>query len=138
LNSFTIGGPREWPSSRELVSSSDMSVCALMNDYIANYISERNVGVNYYYYYYYNWQTLCFSIISAVSFSYLLENGNDNRLRRMPSSGMLRRVVLVVFLRSVLRLLVTVNVVPSSSILVILMMEAMRSAETSVLTRATR
>jgi hypothetical protein len=44
----------------------------------------------------------------------------------------------VVFLRSVLRLLVTANVVPGSPIPVILMMEAIRSYETSVLTIATR
>jgi hypothetical protein len=37
---------------------------------------------------------------------------------------------------SVLQLLVTANVVPSSSILVTLMMEALCSSETSVLTRA--
>jgi hypothetical protein len=43
----------------------------------------------------------------------------------------------VVFLSSVRRLLVTANVVPSSPILVTLMMEAKRSFETSVLTRAT-
>jgi hypothetical protein len=36
------------------------------------------------------------------------------------------------------RLLVTVNVVPSSSIPVTLMMEVLNSSETSVLTRATR
>jgi hypothetical protein len=36
------------------------------------------------------------------------------------------------------RLLVTANVVPSSPILVTLMMEAILSSETSVLTRATR
>jgi hypothetical protein len=42
-----------------------------------------------------------------------------------------------VFLRSVLRLLVTANV-PSSPILVTLMMEALSSSETSVLTRTTR
>jgi hypothetical protein len=36
------------------------------------------------------------------------------------------------------RMLVTANVVPSSPILVILMMEALSSTETSVLTRATR
>jgi hypothetical protein len=42
-----------------------------------------------------------------------------------------------VFLRSVRRLLVTANV-PSSPILVTLMMEALSSFETSVLTRATR
>jgi hypothetical protein len=41
------------------------------------------------------------------------------------------------FLRNVRRLLVTANVVPSSPILVILMREALRSSETSVLTRAT-
>jgi hypothetical protein len=43
-----------------------------------------------------------------------------------------------VFLRSVRRLLVMANVVPSSPILVALMMEALSSSETSVLTRATR
>jgi hypothetical protein len=52
----------------------------------------------------------------------------------MASSGMLRRVAPV---RSVRRLLVTANV-PSSQILVTLMMEALGSSETSVLTRATR
>jgi hypothetical protein len=41
----------------------------------------------------------------------------------------------IVFLRNVRRLLVTANV-PSSPILVILMMEALRSSETPVLTRA--
>jgi hypothetical protein len=58
----------------------------------------------------------------------------------MPSSGMLQRVALVktdVFLCSVRRLLVAANV-HSSLILVTLMMEALRSSETSVLTRATR
>jgi hypothetical protein len=39
---------------------------------------------------------------------------------------------------SVHRLLVIVNIVPRSSILVTLMMEALVSSETSVLTRATR
>jgi hypothetical protein len=43
-----------------------------------------------------------------------------------------------VFLRSVRRLLVTANIVPNSPILVTLMMEALRSSETSVLTRVTR
>jgi hypothetical protein len=42
------------------------------------------------------------------------------------------------FLRSVRRLLVRASVVPSSSILVILMKEALSSFETSVLSRATR
>jgi hypothetical protein len=43
----------------------------------------------------------------------------------------------IVFLRSVLRLLITNNVVPHSSILVTPMTNAMRSSETSFLTRAT-
>jgi hypothetical protein len=47
----------------------------------------------------------------------------------MPSSGMLRTVHW---------LLVTVNVVPSSPILVTLMIEEVGSSDTSVLTRATR
>jgi hypothetical protein len=42
------------------------------------------------------------------------------------------------FLFIVRRLLVTANVVPSASILVTLMTEALSSSETSVLTRATR
>jgi hypothetical protein len=41
----------------------------------------------------------------------------------------------VEFLDSMLRLLVTANVVPSSPILVALMMEATHSSETSVFTR---
>jgi hypothetical protein len=44
---------------------------------------------------------------------------------------------MLVFLRSVRRLLVTESVVPSSLILVTLMKEALSSSETSVLTRAT-
>jgi hypothetical protein len=44
----------------------------------------------------------------------------------------------IVFLRSVRRLLDNINAVTSSMILVTLMMEALRSSETSVLTRATR
>jgi hypothetical protein len=54
--------------------------------------------------------------------------------------GELRTTLIVelVCLRSVLRLLVTANVVPSSSILLTLAMEAICSSETSVLARATR
>jgi hypothetical protein len=67
----------------------------------------------------------------------------------MTSSGMLRRVALVrtdvseeriayiVYLRSVLRLLITINV-PSSPILVNMMMEVICSSETSAFTTATR
>jgi hypothetical protein len=47
-------------------------------------------------------------------------------------------MVFLVFLRSVRRLLVTANVVPSSPIIVALMTEVLSSSETSVLTRATR
>jgi hypothetical protein len=50
----------------------------------------------------------------------------------MASSGML------VFLRSVCRLLVTTSVAPTSPILVTLMKEAISSFQTPVLTRATR
>jgi hypothetical protein len=68
----------------------------------------------------------------------------------MASSGLLRRVALVrtdvseelsvsIIRRRIVRLLlVTVNVVPSLSILVTLMKEALSSTETSVVTRATR
>jgi hypothetical protein len=66
----------------------------------------------------------------------------------MPSSGMLRRVALVRAdvsekrSASVIRVtrigLVTANIVPRSPILVTLMMEALRSSERSLLTRATR
>jgi hypothetical protein len=44
----------------------------------------------------------------------------------------------LVFLRSMCRLLVTANAVPSSQILVTLIMEVLLSSETSVLTKATR
>jgi hypothetical protein len=44
----------------------------------------------------------------------------------------------LVFLCSLRRLLVTASVVPSSSILLTLMKEALSSSKTSVLTRATR
>jgi hypothetical protein len=45
-------------------------------------------------------------------------------------------ITLALFLRSVRRLVVVDNVVPSSTILLTLIMEAIRSSETSVLTRA--
>jgi predicted hotdog family 3-hydroxylacyl-ACP dehydratase len=66
----------------------------------------------------------------------------------MSSSETLRLVALVrtnvseecsvVFLLSMRQLLVTANVVPSSTFLVTLMMEVLHSSETSALTRATR
>jgi hypothetical protein len=69
-------------------------------------------------------------------------------LWRMPSSGMFHCVALVrtnvleelstSIISSVHQLLVTANVVPSSSIFVTLMMEALSSSETLVLTRTTR
>jgi hypothetical protein len=61
----------------------------------------------------------------------------------MPSSRMLRSAALVrtnvseEHVAYLLQLLCTANIVPSSPILVTLMMEAIRSSETSVLTRAT-
>jgi hypothetical protein len=58
---------------------------------------------------------------------------HQNQPARNVSSNSIQRIF-----RSVHRLLVTVNVVPSSAILVTLMMEAIISSATSVLTRATR
>jgi hypothetical protein len=58
------------------------------------------------------------------------------RVRRIGELG--TKLAHLVFLRSVLRLLVTASAVPSSPILVILMKKVLRSSETSVLTRATR
>jgi hypothetical protein len=55
---------------------------------------------------------------------------------RVTRIGELGTLVIKVFLHSVLRLLVTANV-PNSPILVTLMMEALSSSETSVLSRAT-
>jgi hypothetical protein len=55
-----------------------------------------------------------------------------------PSSLKNALLTLYLFLRSVRRFLVTANVVPSSLILVTLMMEALHSSKTSVLTRATQ
>jgi hypothetical protein len=49
-----------------------------------------------------------------------------------------RRRLLMVFLRSVRRFLVTASGVHSSPILVTLVMDALRSSETSLLTRVTR
>jgi hypothetical protein len=87
---------------------------------------------------------------------------NKDLLRRMPSSGMLRHVVLVrtdvseelstsiirvtrigelgimLAITSVHRLLVTANIVLSSPILVTLMMKARSSSKMSVLTRITK
>jgi hypothetical protein len=70
----------------------------------------------------------------------LAVTSNCSMLRRYTHymSILLTRVSICVFLRSVLELLVTANVVPSSLILLTLMMEAIRSFETLVLTRATR
>jgi hypothetical protein len=58
--------------------------------------------------------------------------------RGWPEEAFSANILSLVFLRSVRRLLVTASVVPTSPILVTLMKEALRSSETSVLTRATR
>jgi hypothetical protein len=65
----------------------------------------------------------------------LAVTSNRRTLRRNTKSKVQSHFV---FLRSVRRLRVTANVVPSSPILVTLMMEALSSSEMSVLTRATR
>jgi hypothetical protein len=56
---------------------------------------------------------------------------NRHTLRRSTNT-------MTLFLRSVCRLLVTANVVPSSPIVVTLMKEALSSSESSVLKRTTR
>jgi hypothetical protein len=56
---------------------------------------------------------------------------------RVTRIGELGTLAVTSNLRSVLRLLVTANVVGNSTILVTLMMEALSSSKTSVLTRAT-
>jgi hypothetical protein len=53
-------------------------------------------------------------------------------------SASIIRVTRICDIRSVRRLLVTANVIPSSPIIVTLMMEALSSSGTSVLTRATQ
>jgi hypothetical protein len=63
---------------------------------------------------------------------------NNAVLTRLPTSVHPRMTRPNVCLRSVRRLLVTANVVPSSPILVTLMKKALSSSETAVLTRATR
>jgi hypothetical protein len=62
----------------------------------------------------------------------LAVTGNQRTLRRNTKLG-----IVLVFFHSVVLLLVTVNVVPSSPILVTLMMEAICSFETSVIIRGT-
>jgi hypothetical protein len=66
----------------------------------------------------------------TISVTKIGELATDSRCEEIQSD--------FVFLRSVRRLLVTANVVPSSPILVTLMKEALRSSETSFLTRTTR
>jgi hypothetical protein len=60
------------------------------------------------------------------------------RVTRIGELGTTLAVTSIVFLHQMRGLLVTANVVPSSPILITLMMEALSSSETSVLTRATR
>jgi hypothetical protein len=61
----------------------------------------------------------------------------DGILLSHPRENLKSCIFFIVFLYNVLLLLVTANV-PSSLILFAIMMEAVRSSETSVLTRATR
>jgi hypothetical protein len=65
----------------------------------------------------------------------LAVTSNRNTLRRNTNIYFVKYFL---FLRSLHRLLVTANFVPSSPILVTLMMEALISSRTSVLARATR
>jgi hypothetical protein len=64
--------------------------------------------------------------------------GGTQRLRHQGDKNRWTRNSVSLFRRSVRRLLAMANVLPSSPILVTLMMVALRSSETSVLTRPTR
>jgi hypothetical protein len=83
-------------------------------------------------------EELSTSIISVIRIGELgtlvVSNNRGRLLRNTKYTSFLSHFV---FLRSVLRMLVTANV-PSPPILVTLMIEALSSSETSVLTRATR
>jgi hypothetical protein len=77
----------------------------------------------------------------------LIAQGKQTLIGRMPSSVVLRRVALIrtdvweersASISRVRRLLVTASIVPSTQIRITLMIEGLRSSETSVLTRATR
>jgi hypothetical protein len=65
----------------------------------------------------------------------LHHQGNKNRRVRNYVSSNYQPKRAAIFLHSVLRLLVTANVVPSSPIFVTLMMEAIRFSASSVVTR---
>jgi hypothetical protein len=73
-----------------------------------------------------------FVTLDNYSTYYLLQKVPENR------SYLLQHDKKLQISRCVRRLLVTANVIPSSSILVTLMKEALSSSETSVLTRATQ
>jgi hypothetical protein len=60
------------------------------------------------------------------------------KVKRIGELGTASAVTSTLFLRSVLRLLVSANVVPSSPIRVTLMVEALHSSETPVLTGITQ
>jgi hypothetical protein len=77
-------------------------------------------------------------IYSIIRVTRIGELGTTLAVTNIQRTLRLHAVTYVVFLRSVRRLLVTSNVVPSPPILATLMMEVICSPETSVLTRATR
>jgi hypothetical protein len=74
----------------------------------------------------------------SASFIRVTRMGELGTLAVTSNRRTLRRNTNNVFLRSVCRLLVTANAVPSSLIPVTLMMEALTSSATLVLTRVTR
>jgi hypothetical protein len=75
---------------------------------------------------------------SIIRVTRICEPGTALVVISNPTHAAKKYYIYYVYLRSVLRLLITTKAVPSSKILVTLMMEALRSSETSVLTRPTR
>jgi hypothetical protein len=78
--------------------------------------------------------------MNAVFWNVMQRGSCRNDVSGEPGASIIRvtRIGELVFVRSMRRLLITANVVPSSPILVTLMMEELGSCETTVLTGATR
>jgi hypothetical protein len=92
--------------------------------------------------YIHQWNPVTFENIHDLIFLWELRGSFvsifESRWRHLLASNILYVLIQLICHCCMLRLLVTGNVIPSTTILVTLMMEAVRSYETSILTRATR